>query len=932
MKQRLFAAAATISIAFGVTLFVLPGSAVMAAATDDGQQTLEELQAQFQELYRGGKTGEAEALARQLLASEEAAGHRDTPGVQVALDLLLEIFPARRDQKGIDIEAIGKRAMGLREKLQGPEAPQTAQTCTLWAVATLRQGNYSEARLLIDRAVQVYENVARDHPDTLTPDQYRQYAGALNAQGGILGTINDWNGARRAMLKNIELRLKRSAKPNPGLGIAWLNLGRVEHYSGQHEAALERFAKSLAIFEEIAKPDSPSFADVQTSLGRCLAETGKLEEARRILLQALAGTERAYGEGHHQTSHPLTNLAHLEMAAGNLAMARQYAESANRIDRKAFGPIHPDVADTEALVAQILAASGDSAGALEHALAAEKISRNHIVLSVASMPEREANLYALQRTPALDTAIGVAVDYGNGRVGPAFDAVIRSRALVFDELATRHRAQLQASSNEDGEEIWSLATQLAEAKEKLARLISDGASPAGNTVDEVHKAVMERDAIERTLAARSSQYRRRLAGRNAGLEEVAAALPREAALVSFRKFRHEVKGKAASEEYAAFVQVSGIAPAVINLGPALRIDEAVNAMRSRIAVEARAPGLATRRNESSYRAASEPLRTLVWDPLERYLAGAKMVFVVPEGSLHLVNFGALPARGSESGYLIETGPVFHYLSAERDLVTVPQLDSPGFGLLAVGNPAFDQSAERQSVAALRGTAARSHCSGLQNLEFVPLPASAAEISSISQLWKRLNKESGDAVELTGPAAATARFKSLAPGRRVIHLAVHGFFAGEDCSDEVQNENPLLLSGIALSGANRHAQPKSGGDDGGILTAEEIAGLDLRGVEWAVLSACDTGLGKVSQSEGVFGLRRAFQIAGAHSVVMSLWPVEDVATREWMQTLYEQRLSRRLDTASAVRQASLLTLKKRRAAGQATHPFYWAGFVAAGDWR
>ena len=109
-------------------------------------------------------------------------------------------------------------------------------------------------------------------------------------------------------------------------------------------------------------------------------------------------------------------------------------------------------------------------------------------------------------------------------------------------------------------------------------------------------------------------------------------------------------------------------------------------------------------------------------------------------------------------------------------------------------------------------------------------------------------------------------------------------------------------------------------------------MNLSGVEWAVLSACDTGLGEIRAGEGVFGLRRAFQIAGAHTVIMSLWSVEDRCRHDWMRALYEGRLVRKLDTAAAVREASLTVLRQRRARGQSTHPFYWAGFVASGDWR
>src|SRR5437867_1250613 len=113
----------------------------------------------------------------------------------------------------------------------------------------------------------------------------------------------------------------------------------------------------------------------------------------------------------------------------------------------------------------------------------------------------------------------------------------------------------------------------------------------------------------------------------------------------------------------------------------------------------------------------------------------------------------------------------------------------------------------------------------------------------------------------------------------------------------QEENPLLLSGVALSGANNHITATSAQDDG-ILTAEEVASLNLQATDWAVLSACDTGVGAVKAGEGVFGLRRAFQIAGARTVIMSLWSIDDQAARQWMRALYQDRLEKHLGTAEA----------------------------------
>jgi len=117
-----------------------------------------------------------------------------------------------------------------------------------------------------------------------------------------------------------------------------------------------------------------------------------------------------------------------------------------------------------------------------------------------------------------------------------------------------------------------------------------------------------------------------------------------------------------------------------------------------------------------------------------------------------------------------------------------------------------------------------------------------------------------------------------------------------------------------------------------LRGGENSVLNLQGVEWAVLSACETGVWEIQAGEGVVGLRRAFQVAGAATLISSLWSVEDKATRAWMTALYRARRERGEDTASSVRSASVEALKTRRAAGQSTHPFYWGAFVAAGDWR
>jgi CHAT domain-containing protein len=395
----------------------------------------------------------------------------------------------------------------------------------------------------------------------------------------------------------------------------------------------------------------------------------------------------------------------------------------------------------------------------------------------------------------------------------------------------------------------------------------------------------------------------------------------------------------------------------------------LTAWRRSITQQGEATDVSAKTDENSYRRAGAALRRRIWDPLQPGLGNANAVFVVPDAALHLVSLASLPVGMSQ--YLVETKPLIHYLSTERDLV--PEQSRQGKGILVVGNPAFDQAGKVMVASSqpsapagvatgitgnlLRGT--RSACGTFQSLHFPSLPGSQQEAENIAALWTQSSASaplmkgaadqfgSGELLRITGAEASPEAFKQFAPGKRVLHVATHGFFLEGSCESAVQRrldaskrdestlpataENPLLLSGLAFAGANRRASAKPDETDG-ILTAEEIAGINLAGVDWAVLSACDTGVGEIKVGEGVFGLRRAFQVAGAKTVIMSLWPVEDETTRQWMGTLYREHFLNGKDTRESVRAASLQILAQRRTKHQSTHPFYWGAFIAAGDWH
>jgi CHAT domain-containing protein/tetratricopeptide (TPR) repeat protein len=746
-------------------------------------------------------------------------------------------------------------------------------------------------------------------------------------------------------------------------------MGDILRDQGKLSSAADYYQRALDIREKLA-PESLHVSD-------SLVDLAKLTRAQRNRTLAMEYDRRALELGRKSCANSwcvpgiLNDLGELAYEQGDLAGSESYLRQATEIREQSLGPAHPDLARSLNSLALTLAAQGRTSDAFEIALRAERIGAEHLRISVRTLSERQALAYESIRASGLDLALTLAANRANTPLARSevFDAVIRSRALVFDELAARHR-----SANKSGDpEVTQLADQLLSARTRLATLVFRG---AGDMKPDVYRNVLDetraqKEKAERALAEKSIAFRQDQARAQIGVKEVAASLPPDAVLVAFVRYaRHDLQKPRAGQvvpepvpSYAAFVLRTGEhEPAFVQLGAAREIETRLASWRRDIARQADAPDESAKAGENVYIRSGAVLRHRIWDPLVPGLGDARKVFVVPDAALHLVNLDSLPSSSSQ--YLIETGPLIHYLSTERDLV--PVQSRRGEGILVVGNPAFDQAgritlaSDRQSTPTgapaatavlLRGS--RSGCGTFQTLHFPPLPASQQEVDNIAALWKRSTAgevtvpPTGELLRLTGADASPEAFERYAPGKRVLHVATHGFFLEGSCQSAVQlrldankqdenslpatAENPLLLSGLAFTGANRRASAQADQTDG-ILTAEEIAGINLEGVDWAVLSACDTGVGEIKVGEGVFGLRRAFQVAGAKTVIMSLWPVEDETTRQWMGTLYREHFLNGNDTGESVRAASLLVLRQRRAKHQSTHPFYWGAFIAAGDWH
>ncbi|HET9232695.1 MAG TPA: CHAT domain-containing protein, partial [Candidatus Eisenbacteria bacterium] len=493
----------------------------------------------------------------------------------------------------------------------------------------------------------------------------------------------------------------------------------------------------------------------------------------------------------------------------------------------------------------------------------------------------------------------------------------------------------------------ALLRQWGEAHRRVALLAVQGAPEDDQDfVKRYEEARREADSIEREVGRRV--YSNAVTSAQAGAREICRALPDDTALVSYAR---------AGQSYVAFVLTPHDSiPEFLMLGSAEEIDSSISRWMRSVWGGMRRAGT---NSERECREAGKRVRSLVFDPVRTHLGRVRRVLVVPDGSLYQVNFYALP-YGATS-YLVESGVVIHELTCERDLVD-PSAPSSGEGALIVGGPDYDwadskgMSSEdtaptlrRHDSGSRTSPPASAPCPDLSELRFQRLPGSRREAEEVAAMVRIRSRDAslpGRVMVLTGSNATEEAVKRTSPGKPLLHFATHGFYLGECRSapgttrafgatvpsrrQRPAFDRPLLLSGLALAGANRRSETPAGGEDG-ILTAEEIACMNLTATGWAVLSGCETGLGGQQRNEGIVGLRRAFRIAGVRTLILSLWPVEDQAARVWMRSLYEARWIGGRDTAEAVRDASLQVLRELRAQKRSTHPWYWASFVASGDW-
>jgi CHAT domain-containing protein/tetratricopeptide (TPR) repeat protein len=536
-----------------------------------------------------------------------------------------------------------------------------------------------------------------------------------------------------------------------------------------------------------------------------------------------------------------------------------------------------------------------------------------------------------------------------------YDLLLGQKGLVVRSMESL-RQKVAASGDS---EALALLDDVAARRTQLSGLMNSGSlfSDAGR--QKINKLKAAADEVEQKLVARSQVFAEDQKGQAATWKEVREALSANGAdaAVEFVRFPYfDGKKWTDSAHYAALVITpKSETPAFVALGDAAKLEaEPIEQYKAWIA-----PPKQDEAGHGVPVAAPEAFFNGFWKPLESALGTAKRVYVAPDGVLNQVSFAVVP---SGDGGLLSDRYELRMVNTSADLLRSAAQSRTNTAVL-IGNPKFAMSEdeEQQALAELERAPSTTEPAmfasaktggnkwnnqlsrGLSRSEpggdcvqSDVLPALPGTQGEISEIYSMLQKYGWSAeAPYTGSRALEEAVKRI-HHPTVLHIATHGFFLSDEhrhanAKDTATraSEDPMLRSGLFFAGATRTicGSTAAANADDGVLTAYEASMLDLEGTELVVLSACETGLGTNLAGEGVFGLRRAFQEAGAGSVLMSMWQVPDEETKRLMELFYQTWLADN-NKHEALRIAQHKLRDELRVEGR-DRPFYWGAFVLVG---
>jgi CHAT domain-containing protein len=872
---------------------------------------------------------EAKENLQQSYELYQALAGNDHPDTGRALVNLATLEKLRRRPN----EAIGHlhQAIDIFTAALGEKSDDTIDAVHLLASTLPEIGDYAHAERL-------YRQVLQNYLDAYGENDPRT-ALVLFQMGTLYASWNDIGSAETCLQRALAIFRKTSGETHAETAGILSMLATVDARSGRFEKAEAESQAALEIVEKQLGPTNAQTVAASVALGHVYLLEEKLDDAEKLLSTILSKQPEATDDDRYHNAIIREKLAMIALEKRHYAEALSHCDAVITAYTQLLPELHPHRLEplTIAAIANIALHRDEAAKKLiDQAL---KLARLQLDSTALAESERQQMALNLRHREILDLELSLPREQVSVR--EAYEQVLRWKGAV-QARQIRLRRSLNAADVPMADELQATTTRLA----TLSLNVPEGAERKP-WLAELENLKQRKETLEANLAARSGDFQTQIGTVALSPEQLQSLLPADTALVDVLEYVQFSGGHDAATpdetRYVAFVVRRDRPIERIDLCSAMAIDEAVDSCRANSLFET-----GPKATEQL-----EKLSALVWQPIAPAVAGCRIILYSPDNNLARFPLAALPGKKPGS-YLIEDYTI--------GIVPVPQLlpemltdragntprDQQTADLLVVGNIDYDAAAG-QNGNNHREQLTKDEAGG-ELLTFERLKSAPDEMRSLQTQFNR-RFPAGTLRVLQQAEATEKEFRREAPQHRWLFIATHGFSSPPNVAAALATQDELVglspghggthsgaLCGLALAGANRPVQPD--GDDG-ILTAYEVSTLDLRKVELAVLSGCETGLGETTLGEGPVSMQRAFQTAGARATVASLWGVPDDKSKDLMEQFLANLWNGKMSKLEALRAAQLSILhgeSNLSAAGNGATssnrlaPYYWAAFIFSGDWR
>jgi CHAT domain-containing protein len=736
------------------------------------------------------------------------------------------------------------------------------------------QGKYDDSEKLYVEALSIRKKIlGAEHPD---------YALSCNNLASIYSKKKEYEKAEKLYLEAYLIRKKILGEKHPSYSNSCNNLAFIYKKMGKYDEAEKFYKEAIENRKKYLGKEHPSYATSCKNLANLYQHQGRYKEAENLYLEALRIREKVLGENHPNYSILCGNLAYFYLELNIYEQAEKF------IRKSTDGIIY-------------------------------NIKRNFIGLS-----EKEKEQYMMTFMDDFEKCYSFTLKLQRTElVAWLLENNLITKGLLFFST-NQLRRSLEKSQDKNLKETYE---KWLEARKELSKAYEMGEMKRQEKKIDLQSLESKANELEKTLSLILSQngIEAELTPQPRSWQEIKNKLQENEALVELTRIRYYDKKWTDSVLYVALI-VKKDSPY-----PEMVVFPNGNAMEKE--------DIHFYRNSIRLRKQDKESYKVFFQPLQKALKGIKKVYFSGDGIYHQINLATL--YNPENKKFLGEELDIQVISTARDFLILGKKElqsyTENYRLSLFGYPDFSGEKTKNAQGTDRAITDVALVSRIDKKQrffdelsgtITYLPGTRKEVETIQNIAQKAQTRTEVYLE---EKASEENLKAIS-SPAILHIATHGFFikGNEDNKNNIQEENdffdnPLLRSGLLLAGVELTLNKKeTGSKENGILTAQEAMNLDLQGTDLVVLSACETGLGEIRNGEGVFGLQRALQEAGAKSVLMSLWKVDDAATQEMMTLFYENMLLKKQNKRTAFQNAQETMKKKYK------EPYYWGAFVMVGE--